>query len=283
VVSGRSEAPAPAQSCLGSRGAAVAGIGVTGASVILSAVYEMTHVPEAKRPIIPWSLTWPEVDPVRYTFDSVSASAVIRSLPPAAEVPSRPPGGAADSGVIWWSHDVGTAWADAMSTALVGHYGRWACGWRWSVGEGDFDGGPIRTWCCPRDSMSTPEATVAVVAAALVEWRSWLEDLSGRFGRFLPIPRGAVDDVGLEVWERAVAHLVTVVVDRTGAVSGWYRHCRQVLGWFLSAAGIPPEQHGRLLDDAIGGRFHSWSEPERLVVAEVAERLAATMVRHSDA
>lgn len=254
-----------------------------GASVILIAVYEMTYVPAAKRPIIPWSLTWPQVDPARHAFDRLMAPAVIRSLPPAAEVPSRPAGSAADSGVIRWSHDVGNAWADAMSMALVEHYGRWACGWRWSVGEGDFDGGPISTWCCPRSSMSTREATLGVVAAALVEWRSWLEDLSERFGRFLPIPPGAADDVVLDVWERAVAHLVTVVVDRTGAESGWYRHCRQVLGWFLSAAGIPPEQHGRLLDDAIDGRFHSWSEPERLVVAEVAERLAATMKRGSGA
>lgn len=243
----------------------------------------MTYVPAAKRPIIPWSLTWQEVDPARHDFDPETAPAVIRSLPPAAQVPSRPPGSAAASGVINWSHTVGAEWADAMSTALVGRYGRWACGWRWSVGEGDFDGGPISTWCCPRDSMSTPEATLAVVAAAMVEWRSWLEDLSERFGQFLPIPAGAADDVVLDVWERAVAHLVTVVVDQTGADSGWYRHCRQVLGWFLFAAGVPPEQHGRLLDDAIDGRFHSWSEPERLVVAKVAQRLAGTMVRHRDA
>jgi len=64
--------------------------------------------------------------------------------------------------------------------------------------------------------MSTPEATLAVVAAALVEWRGWLEDLAQRFAQFLPLPVHAGEDAVLDAWERAVAHLVTVVVDRTG-------------------------------------------------------------------
>jgi hypothetical protein len=238
--------------------------------VILIAVDEIPSVPEDERPIVPQSLTWPQVDPARHAFDPVAAAAVIASLPPAVEVPSRPPGSAAVPGVIRWSDEVGTSWANAMTVALIGRYGRWVCGWRWSTGEGDFDGGPIGVWCCPRDSMSTPEATLAVVAAALVEWRSWLEGLSERFGRFLPIPPDAADDVVLDIWERAVAHLVTVVVDRTGAESGWHAHCRLVLGWFLSAAGIAAEQHAKLIDDAIGGRFRSWASPSGMEIADIA-------------
>ncbi|MFJ8542607.1 hypothetical protein ACIRFH_11445 [Streptomyces sp. NPDC093586] len=38
--------------------------------------------------------------------------------------------------------DVAGPWADAVSCALVEHCGRWAVGWHWSQGEGDFDGGP---------------------------------------------------------------------------------------------------------------------------------------------
>jgi len=119
------------------------------------------------------------------------------------------------------------------------------------------------------------------VTASLLEWRSWLEDLSERFGRFLPIPSGAPDDVVLDVWERAVAHLVTVVVDRTGAESGWHGHCGLVLRWFLSAAGIPAEQQTRLIDDAIGGRFRSWAWPSAMETADIAQRLAQMLVGQS--
>ncbi|MEU7903510.1 hypothetical protein [Actinoplanes sp. NPDC049118] len=246
-------------------------------------MYENIHVSESQRLILPVILKWEEVDPARHAFDPLAAPAVIRGLPAAADVPARLRGRPRDPRVIEWSYHVGRVWADEMSAALVGHYGRWACGWRWSTGEGDYDGGPGTTWCCPRDSMSTPEATLEVVTAALIDWRSWLEDLSERFGRFLPIPPDAPDDVLLDIWERAVAHLVTAVADRTGGESGWYAHCRQVLGWFLSAAGIPSERHERLLEDAIGGRFDSWAEPERFVVTEVAERLAEAMVRRPGA
>ncbi|WP_432968413.1 hypothetical protein [Dactylosporangium sp. CA-233914] len=246
-------------------------------------MYDMPHVPEALRPIVPWSLTWPEVDPARHPFDAAAAPALVRSLPPAADVPARPAGSAANTAVIQWGHGAAKAWADAMSAALVGHYGRWACGWRWATGEGDFDGGPVHAWCCPRDSMPAPQAALDAVAAGLLEWRSWLEDLAGRFGRFLPVPAGAGEDEVLGAWERAVAHLVTAVVERTGADSGWYTHCRQVLGWFLAAAGIPAEQHTALLGEAIGGRFHSWLEPEPPVVADVSGRLARTMAERGRA
>ncbi|MEV6494428.1 hypothetical protein AB0M20_38275 [Actinoplanes sp. NPDC051633] len=85
-----------------------------------------------------------------------------------------------------------------------------------------------------------------------------------------------------DVWERAVAHLVTVVVERTGAESGWYIHCRQVLGWFLSAAGIPEDRHADLIGSATGGVFSSWAEPGDQVIGEIAGRLADTVLRHDD-
>jgi hypothetical protein len=96
-----------------------------------------------------------------------------------------------------------------------------------------------------------------------------LQDIAERFDRFLPL---AADD--LDGWERAVAHLVTAVGDHTQYESAWYRCCITVLGWFLEAAGIAPSEHGKLLEHAIGGRFASWAEPDRELVASVAERLA---------
>jgi hypothetical protein len=231
--------------------------------------------------VYPWTLSWPDVDPARHPFDPAAAPAVIRGLPPAATVPTRRPGHAADAAVIRWSHEEGRRWCDAMSAALVEHYGPWASGWRWSAGEGDFGGGPVHGWCCPRDSMSTPAATLAVVAAALVEWRAWLEDLAARFDGFLPLPAG--EEAALAAWERAVAQLVTVVVEGTGAEDAWYNLCGQVLDWFLTAAGVPEALRGHLVAEAIDGRFESWCEPPDDVVADVAARLAAGVAAHRDA
>jgi hypothetical protein len=70
---------------------------------------------------------------------------------------------------------------------------------------------------------------------------------------------------------------VTAVGDRTQYESAWYGCCTTVLGWFLEAAGIAPGEHKKLLDHAIGGRFASWTEPDRKLIASVAERLAGQM------
>jgi len=226
----------------------------------------------------PRLLSWADADPARHPFDVAAAPAVIRGLPPAGDVPTRPAGHPADPAVIRWAHTEGAAWAQAMSLALVGHYGPWAAGWRWSGGEGDLDGGPVGAWCCPRDSMTTPQATLAVVAAALGEWRLWLEDLAGRFTRFLPLVADPRAGIARDAWERAVAHLITVVVDRTEADSAWYSHAEQVLGWFLTAAGVPAHRHAGLIDEAIG-----WAPPSPPVVADVAERIATSVTRTPDA
>ena len=238
----------------------------------------------AERDLVdPTELTWPEVDPARHPFDPDTASALIRALPPTQQVPTRPVPKAWTSEELQWSERVGDPWARAMSTALVQQYGRWACGWHWGVGESDFDGGPINNWCCTGHSMSNAEATVDAVIASLLEWRGWLEQLAERFEAFLPLPAGATDDQVADVWERAVAHLVTVVVERTEASSGWYTHCEQVLSWFLTAAGVPPARHEKLLEDAIDGRFLSWEAPDAEIVADVAGQLAGTILSRRDA
>ncbi|MEV6833939.1 hypothetical protein AB0N17_05370 [Streptomyces sp. NPDC051133] len=126
----------------------------------------------------PGSLSWDEVDPARHPFDAAAAERVVRSLGPARRVPRRPDVHIVDPALYAWCREKGEPWADAMSHALVEHYGRWTIGWRWSHDEGDFDGGPVGTWCCPRDSITTPEETLDGVVAALCEWREWLERLA---------------------------------------------------------------------------------------------------------
>ncbi|MFF3782025.1 Fic family protein [Streptomyces sp. NPDC001933] len=225
--------------------------------------------------LAPPFLTWDDVDPARHPFDSTSAPQVVRSLGPADRIPGRPgiPDGAPATSDRSWRK--GRLWADAMASALAEHYGRWTVGWRWAHDEGDFDGGPVGNWCCPSHSITTPEETLARVAAALCEWRAWLETLSGWFEAY-PLALADVDDQRV-LWERAARNLILQVVDRTGCGSGWYGHCRQVLTWFLSHWGVAPDLAEDLVDQAIGGRFESWTGPDAVLVDDVAEQLALSL------
>ncbi|WP_137990981.1 Fic family protein [Streptomyces vilmorinianum] len=223
----------------------------------------------------PRLLTWDEVDPARHPFDGAAAARVVRSLGPALRVPNRPDVPLGDPAMSAWSRHEGKLWADAMSYALMERYGRWVVGWRWAHDEGDFDGGPVGSWCCPRDSITTPEETLDRVVAALCEWRAWLESLAGRFEAY------PLDPLGIEgqriLWERATRNLIQQVVDRTGCGSGWYAHCRQVLTWFLSRWGVAPDIAQGLVAEAVGGRFHSWTSPDIVLIDDVAERLAQAL------
>jgi hypothetical protein len=207
---------------------------------------------------LPWNLSWGDVDPRERDFDPATVAAVVAELVTAGNIPAQE----AD----WRLRDL---WPESVSIGFIERYGLWAVGWRWAVGEGDLDGGPVGNWCCFSHSVTTPEATAATVCASLIEWHAWLKDIAERFDRFLPLAVGDPDG-----WERAVAHLVTAVGDRTQYESGWYGCCTTVLGWFLEAAGIAPDQRKKLLDHAIGGRFASWVEPNRKLIASVASRLA---------
>ncbi|MFD9725079.1 Fic family protein [Streptomyces sp. NPDC059072] len=223
----------------------------------------------------PGFLSWDEVDPARQPFDSASAAQVVRGLGPAACVPIRPDTSFADPAMSAWSGGVAKSWADAMSYALIRHYGRWTVGWRWAHDEGDFDGGPVGNWCCPRDSITTPEETLARVEAALCEWRAWLENLAGWFEAY-PLDLTDIEDQRI-LWERAARNLILQVVDRTGCGSGWYGHCHQVLTWFLSRWGVAPDVAQGLVGEAIGGRFRSWSGPDAVLVDDIAEQLALSL------
>ncbi|MGW6933548.1 Fic family protein [Lentzea sp. NPDC054927] len=222
--------------------------------------------------LAPVFLSWDEVDPSRHPFDRLSAARVVNSLGPARRVPRAPSPDPAMSG---WSYSEGNLWADAMSRALVERYGLWALGWRWAHDEGDFDGGPVESWCCPKHSITTPEETLARVTAALCEWRGWLESLAGWFDAYLLEPADVEDQRIL--WECAARNLILQIVDRTGCGSGWHRHCRQVLTWYLSRRDIAPELAPDLVDQAIGGRFHSWTTPDAVLVGDVAEKFALSL------
>lgn len=223
----------------------------------------------------PVFLSWDEVAPGSHPFDRGSAAQVVRSLGPAQRVPHRPDVPVSSAEMRAWCDGEAEPWADAMSHALAEAYGRWVLGWRWAHDEGDFDGGPVGSWCCPRDSITTPQETLARVAEALSEWRGWLESLSAWFeARTLDL--AAADDQRI-LWERTARDLILHVTDRTGCGSGWYRHCRQVLTWFLSRWGVAPDVAEKLVDQAVGGRFESWTSPDLVLADAVAEKLALSV------
>ncbi|WP_427924310.1 Fic family protein [Streptomyces sp. cg40] len=223
----------------------------------------------------PRYLSWDEVDPARHPFDSGSAARVVRSLGPARRVPVRPNLSYGDPATRDWNWDVARPWTDAMSHALAEHYGNWAVGWRWAHDEGDFDGGPVGSWCCPSHSVDTPEATLDRVVAGLCEWRNWLEQLAGWFEAY-PLDLSALADRRI-LWESSARNLILHVTDRTGAGSGWQGHCEQVLTWFLAGRHVDPEVARRLVAEAVGGRFKSWTAPDRVLLDDVAERIAGSL------
>ncbi|MFJ7073457.1 cell filamentation protein Fic [Streptomyces sp. NPDC098781] len=225
--------------------------------------------------VSPRFLTWDDVDPAQHPFDSASVAEVVRSLRPARSVPLRPDIPFGDPAMSAWSWDVAGPWADAMSHALAERYGSWTVGWRWGHDEGDFDGGPVGHWCCPRDSVTTGQETLDRVVAALREWREWLESLARWFDTH-PLDLAELDDQRI-LWERVARNLIFHVTDRTGCGSGWYGHCHQVLGWFLSRWGVDPDTAEDLVHQAIGGRFKSWTGPDPVLIEDVAEKLALSL------
>ncbi|MFK4152926.1 hypothetical protein ACI2LV_13225 [Streptomyces fungicidicus] len=209
------------------------------------------------------TLTWADVDPARHPFEMDAAASeelasLVATLLPSADV----------------AREDRCRSLDAVTDFLAGRYGRWACGWNWSVGEGDIDGGVVEVWCCSSDSVTTPDATAPLVVEALQEWRGWLEDLTERFAALAPPDNTPVSSADLWHWERACTRLVTVVADRTQADSGWYGHCMQVLRWFLAYNGIDEGQAGEVVKNAVGGQFGSWIAPDVPVVDAVSSRFA---------
>jgi len=210
------------------------------------------------RALYPFDLTWAEVDPAKHRFDAATAERVVAKLPPARRVPHG-------------KDDAATAWCDAMTRELVERYGRWAVGWRWARDEGDLGGGPVTEWCCPPHSMKSPAQTPRLVAAALSQWRAWLERLAALFEehRLTGVPLAERH----RVWRRAAVEVIAAVVEQTRAGDAWYAHCHQALGWYLARWGVPENRAQTAVRKAIGGRFESWVEPAEDLVGEVVDGL----------
>lgn len=213
----------------------------------------------------PFGLSWSEVDPRLHPFDHSAALAEVSVLAPAQHAPSWP---------------ASKKWADKMSRALVERFGRWAVGWHWVSDEGELGGGPVKSLCRPQHLIVTPEKTVALVTEALCEWRAWLEKLAEHFDRYpLDSPSATERE---RTWNRAVEHLVILVVEGTEASDAWYEHCELVLEWFLTYWGLDAKEAEKHVRLAIRDDFKSWAEPDRQTVQNVAQRLTASLWKKED-
>ncbi|HTJ33765.1 MAG TPA: hypothetical protein VL738_11085, partial [Dactylosporangium sp.] len=128
-----------------------------------------------------WLLTWRDVDPAgRPAFDPAGVADLVRSLPPAAEVPP--------AGTEW---QLVGLWFDRMTAALAEHLGDWVVGWPYTVAMEEYqDRGLIPIWRSEHATVTTPAETLTRLADAVVAWHELLVELAtdarGRFAAAAP-------------------------------------------------------------------------------------------------
>jgi len=176
-----------------------------------------------------------------------------------------------------------------IDRALVGEYGAWAAGWNWAASE-PGSGGPVRAWCCPRDSLlrkgekADPHRSVARVVAALEDWRAFLEEL---VAQFVLIDEATRDEPLARATEHAAARLLPLILERTDAEDAWYSTFAHVLTWYLEARAVPAECVGAIVHETISGRFASWTAPEAALAettfTELGQVVAAAEAAARDA
>jgi hypothetical protein len=203
-----------------------------------------------------WELTWDDVDPHVHRFDpSLSYDLILPHVP--REKPK--------------TYEL----LDEITAALVARHGRWAVGWRAQRKSGGAPGG----WCCVDHSFSTPDQVAKKIGIELADWRRWLEQLARQFAALAPPAPPESDQERARAFEAAAALLVAEVVEETSTDEAWYGHCELVLSWYLQRLGVAPEKATLLVEEAIGGRFKSWTQPTDETVRQVASDFARKSTR----
>lgn len=198
--------------------------------------------------------------------DHGTARAEVAALSPTTDAPIRPEG-ADVFALIEWGREVAGVWTADISRSLVERFGPWAVGWNYSL---QGEGGPVSSWCRPRDSVITPERNLDRIAACLCERRAWLEELTELFEHH---PLEGNDRK--YVWERTVVLIASRVVERTDAVEAWHLHCSSALSWHLSQCGVPMDVVEEWMEEVIEEHFESWTVPESSAVQKVARQMTA--------
>ncbi|MBL3670587.1 hypothetical protein JL475_32385 [Streptomyces sp. M2CJ-2] len=202
----------------------------------------------------PTSKTWQDVDPTTHPFDSDQALDVVRHV-----LSSPDPGTGRPRGL---RSD------DAVARGLAEHYGSWALHWHNAVDEASHSGMIIRDLPPSGDL----EQQARRYTSALLQWRAWLEELAAFFAQFAPGPDTDAEETR-RLRERAVAPLVTLVVERTGAGELWRAACVDALMWYLESTGMSPLEAEDLADEVVDSQFESWIAPDAEAVGRAGQAI----------
>lgn len=221
-------------------------------------------------------LEWPDVDPAGRDFDPVPLRAGLL-----ARLESTPVRDDDDRERV----------ADTIDRVFVGACGAWAAGWAWTATEPGH-GGPVRSWCCPDDSVAQEDETdlgptVDRAIAALGELHAFLTELAARFTALRKETAGMPVEPAVE---HAAARLLPFVLEQTTGADAWHGTFGRVLCWWLTSAGHAPWRVEQAVEKVIRGRFESWMAPSPTAAAAACRELgeavsaaARTPVTTSDA
>ncbi|HZF54123.1 MAG TPA: Fic family protein [Polyangiaceae bacterium] len=217
--------------------------------------------------ILAHQLRWEHVDPASNSFDPELARDIAERIvrPVASQLKTTRDSTREDPLQTQCELD--------LDQALIARYGAWVAGWNWAASE-PGGGGPVRAWCCARDSILRPgeptEATIDRVARAVREWRAFLEGLA-------QMQASIAEEVAAlhreDAIERAASRYLPFVLDRTGAEDAWFGTFRVVLTWHFQALGDADERVEAALREVTRGRFESWTAPSAAVAADVCADL----------
>ncbi|MEU0335831.1 hypothetical protein [Streptomyces sp. NPDC006193] len=203
-------------------------------------------------------MTWRDVDPTTHPFDPDQARVVVRDVVFSPDPESGRPRGL-------WS-------ANSVARGLAEHYGSWAFGWYHAVDETPDSGAIIRDLPASGLGSGDLEQQTQRYTSALLQWRAWLEELAAVFAQFAPEPDRGGDETR-RMRERAVAPLVTLVVERTGAGETWRGACAQTLTWYLESTGMSPMEAEELADEVVDSEFDSWIAPDAEVIGRAGQAI----------
>ncbi|WP_075733975.1 hypothetical protein [Streptomyces acidiscabies] len=191
---------------------------------------------------------WQDVDPARHPFDPDTA------LPGVREVVSSSAGSEC-----------------SVALGLGERFGRWAYRALDAVDEHRHSGALIRELPAHSDD---PEQLARRYTSVLLQWRTWLEDLAAAFAALAPAPDADADEIR-KARARAVAPLVTLVVERTDAGELWLPACEDAIAWYLETTGMPAIEAEELADTLVDSEFRSWVSPDAEAVGRVRSAIGA--------
>lgn len=218
-----------------------------------------------------FSLHWRDIDPATHPCDLAPVREIARrhierlseSLPKNRDYLLGDPRQAA------CEHDI--------TLELVHRYGLWMAGWTWSCSE-PGGGGPVKSWCCPRDSLlpkgESPEKTIARVVDAIHEWRAFLEEIAGFQVKLQLETNHLSPDTAVEI---IATHYLPLAIDKSQCNDAWYYLHDKLLTWHFEAMGHDDLRIREAIVKARSGKFESWVKPEPEIAKEVIMQLSANV------